>query len=758
MDFGGNLSAVVQEYSHDCDGLASGVGLSTSPDAKHVDGLQSDSQGSDVLVTGDSPAIKQVFRRELQVPGPTALDSEGVLDSGELDNWCQGLDGYGDVELPHSDDPATTVLDTGFCSRLAPQPEGLDWLLNLGERSDTGPDLCTEQLAPDVQVGSVRVDSSLPGFGVDHSRWSLAANVPKFFWEIDPFLSEIFGQSSEKGPDLKRPAVDVDLTVCPPADVMSLLQKPKQAKFSGLCDQVIKHVELRDETDKRQSVISNWTSLVCINLEAFAVGDAILAGGRSLTHKDVEVSLQACFARKATATLTKRFYALNRFVNFCGQRGLQFFPLREHVVFTFLQSMLHDEGTAASAGRSFLEACRFARGILGLRGDMAELGTARIDGVAVELSKRAAPLAQAAALLVSQVIALERLVATTDDMKDRTLFGAMLILLYGCGRFSDGQRAVNIILDVDIESIDPNVMECPGYVELQVLGNKGARSDVLRRTYLPVVAPIFSLGSVDWFRAWLQARETLGLEVNGKLSKPLMCRFNAEGQALQQEVTSSECGKLLRRALRVDQDASSGIRSHSLKATALSWAGKHGISLETRRLLGHHLDANAKSAEAYNRDSMGSAVARLVGTLQAIKQGLFLPDASRSGRFVSTSGTEIPATNQDTAQDETDSDSSFVPSSSDSSDSDDCLFSGPADSTLLWHLVNPGLRPGFVDVPETCTVFRNNASGMQHLKLNGSIKFLCGRRECNRYTYYAGKPVKGVAMCEHCLGSKDLMS
>ena len=534
---------------------------------------------------------------------------------------------------------------------------------------------------------------------------------------------------------------------------MSLLQKPKQSRVSGLCEQVIKHVEMKDEADKRQSVISNWTSLVCISLDAFSVGDAILAGGNKVTHMDVEQSLKACFARKATSTLTKRFYALNRFVNFCGQRGLQFFPLREHVVFTYLQGMLRDDSTAASAGKSFLEACRFAKGVLWLRGDLADLGTARVDGVATELCMRAGPIAQAAPLLVSQVIALEKLVTTTPDLKDRVLFGAMLILLYGCGRFSDGQRSVNIILDVDVASIDPDSLDCPGYLELQVLGNKGARSEVLRRTFLPLVAPIYSLGSYDWFRAWLQSREALGLETGGRLNAPLLCRFGVDGKPLQQEVTSSECGKLLREALRVGHDKGCAVKSHSLKATALSWAGKHGLDLETRRLLGHHLDANAKSAEAYNRDSMGPAVAKLVGTLQAIKQGVFLPDATRSGRFVSQAQDDIPAN-----QEQSDSDSSFVPSSSDSSDSEDDIFTGPADSTLLWHLVVPDLRPGFVDIPESCTVYRNNVSGMQHLKMHGSVKFLCGRRECNRYTYFAGKPVKGVAMCEHCMGSKDLVS
>ena len=645
----------------------------------------------------------------------TALDSDDGFDSHQADLFGEqfscDLDGW---------EPVVDADDTQPVEGLsAPQPdEGVDWFLNLNEGDAVSLDLCTEQLGPDVQQAVEPISHVLPGFGVDHSRWALEADSLKIFWETDPFLSDMFGQSSTRGPDLKRPAVDIDLTDMVQYDVMSLLQKPKQTRVSGLCEQVIRHVEIREEADKRQSVVSNWTSLVCISLDAFSVGDAILAAGTQVTHMDVEHSLRACFARKATSTLSKRFYALNRFVNFCGQRGLQFFPLREHVIFTYLQHMLKDENTAASAGRSFLEACRFASAAAGISGDYFGKTCGHDTG-----------------------------------LKDRVIFGAMLILLYGCGRFSDGQRAVNMILDADVANIDPDSLECPGYLELQVLGNKGARSEVLRRIFLPLVAPIYSLGSHDWFRAWMQAREALGLETGGRLKIPLLCRFGVDGKPLQQEITSSECGQLLREALKVGHDKGCGVKSHSLKATALSWAGKHGLDLETRRLLGHHLDANAKSAEAYNRDSMGPAVTKLVGTLQAIKQGVFIPDASRSGRFVSQAQANIPAN-----QEQSDSDSSFVPSSSDSSDSEDDVFSGPADSTLLWHLVVPELRPGFVDIPESCTVYRNNTSGMQHLKLHGSLKFLCGRRECNRYTYFAGKPVRGVAMCEHCMGSRDLTS
>ena len=137
-----------------------------------------------------------------------------------------------------------------------------------------------------------------------------------------------------------------------------------------------------------------------------------------------------------------------------------------HVVFTYLQQLNADSGTAPSAGRSLLEALRFASGVLGLKGDLGELGTTRVDGLSIELTKRAGPIQQAAPLSVQQVISLERFVAETEDLQDKVIFGGMLVLLYSCGRFSDGQRAVNMILDCDLGAVDVDALECQGYMEL----------------------------------------------------------------------------------------------------------------------------------------------------------------------------------------------------------------------------------------------------------------------------------------------------
>ena len=103
-----------------------------------------------------------------------------------------------------------------------------------------------------------------------------------------------------------------------------------------------------------------------------------------------------------------------------------------------------DEKTSASAGRSLLEALRFTQGVLGLQSDMQILGTGRVDGLSVELGRRAGPIQQATPLTVQQVMQLERLVSECDDLKDVVTFGGLLVLLYSCGRFSDGQRAFSI--------------------------------------------------------------------------------------------------------------------------------------------------------------------------------------------------------------------------------------------------------------------------------------------------------------------------
>lgn len=74
---------------------------------------------------------------------------------------------------------------------------------------------------------------------------------------------------------------------------------------------------------------------------------------------------------------------------------------------------------------------KFTSAILGLDGIVAELGTARLRGVASQLALKAGPILQASPLTVVQVRLLERLLVETSDLKDKVVLEGALVLLYG---------------------------------------------------------------------------------------------------------------------------------------------------------------------------------------------------------------------------------------------------------------------------------------------------------------------------------------
>eukprot|EP00971_Amphidinium_carterae_P112061 2219637-Amphidinium_carterae.1 len=57
------------------------------------------------------------------------------------------------------------------------------------------------------------------------------------------------------------------------------------------------------------------------------------------------------------------------------------------------------------------------------------------------------------------------------------------------------------------------------------------------------------------------------------------------------------------------------------------------MALETRRLLGHHLDPAARSIVTYSRDALTSSHLELQKVFRAIRAGEFMPDASPGERI-----------------------------------------------------------------------------------------------------------------------------
>ena len=100
---------------------------------------------------------------------------------------------------------------------------------------------------------------------------------------------------------------------------------------------------------------------------------------------------------------------------------------------------------------------------------------------------------------------------------------------------------------------------------------------------------------------------------------------------------------LIRHFLRSDDK---GVTSHSLKATALSWAAKAEVPREQRRLLGRHSSALQDSDSCYSRDLGFAPVRALQRVLLLIQQGEFFPDENRADFFKGSNplvpGTPLP--------------------------------------------------------------------------------------------------------------------
>ena len=109
---------------------------------------------------------------------------------------------------------------------------------------------------------------------------------------------------------------------------------------------------------------------------------------------------------------------------------------------------------------------------------------------------------------------------------------------------------------------------------------------------------------------------------------------------------------------------------HCLKSTALSWAGKSGLSAETRQVLGYH-STGKHSHEIYNRDLLAEPIRQMELILQRIRTAAFLPDASRSGMIADPSK-EDPSNSFLRAESKSESSES---SSTDSSNDADTLNS-----------------------------------------------------------------------------------
>ena len=604
---------------------------------------------------------------------------------------------------------------------------------------------------------------------------SLQSSAPKFMWETDGFLSAVFSPGISvvdqlfKPVALKRPSPGfVDLTD-DRLDEAPIAKALRKGAVRPIYLGSFSRSSGENECNKRKSYLSGWVTLVLINSDAFSALQDAMAEAEHPDRECIMRCLAECFAAKATSTLGKRLGAMSKYASHCEKIQLPAFPLSERSLYSYLSALNNDHSSSASVGKSFLEAVRFSAAVLGLHGLERDKVPPRVSGLAEMLARRAPCVKQAMPLTVKQVALLEETCCNADALQDRILVGGLLLMLYSCARASDMARVVKLVIDrVDPARVGSQKQFVAGFIEASALQTKGARSQAHKRTLLPLVAPMAGISEWNWWDAYLQAREAMGMVHKNGLAYPLLCRFDDQGCALTDALQASEIGCYLRNVLKVEHASSNDIRSHSLKVTTLSWMAKAGCSLSVRRSLGHHLDPGARSATIYSRDAMAPPLRELCRILKMVADGAFAPDNTRSGRFKDeTQGVPAAQTRAESEEESLesyempfseklvgDTDDSGTDASSDAGEKSDSEL---LDTTTLWELVEPRHRPNLVQVKPGFETWMHVQSHAMHLLAKDGKRFICGRMVSDRYKLVQQGASCECTRCQTCYMSKLTM-
>ena len=98
-------------------------------------------------------------------------------------------------------------------------------------------------------------------------------------------------------------------------------------------------------------------------------------------------------------------------------------------------------------------------------------------------------------------------------------------------------------------------------------------------------------------------------------------------------MTPSRITWLIRKFFTGRVDGPEKWSSHSCKATTLSWASKHGLEEEHRMTLGYHGNTLDRCSQIYGRDPMSFPTGQLSRIMEAMRRGMFRPDAPHHLRF-----------------------------------------------------------------------------------------------------------------------------
>ena len=485
---------------------------------------------------------------------------------------------------------------------------------------------------------------------------------------------------------------------------------------------------------ERKCACKKWCTLALMKLSAWAIGRSVASSsGMQLARGSLVESVVDALAGKATATLHGRAGPLLKYAKFWRDRGLDFFPVQEDMVYQYLKAQ---SNWAPTAPRSLLISLSFAFHILGLSGGDVASKSGRIKGVSDAHYADRRKLVQRPPLTADQILMLEKTVHDTARTSyDRIASGFFLVLIYGRLRYSDGLQLVDLQLD-----IKETEFGITGFLEARAERTKTSVTLERKIRFLPVAIPVEALMDISWIPVWLELRHQSGL--HGGQPFPMLPSPQLGGGWARMPLTVSAAADWLRSLLKVESSARDRLATHSCKATMLSMAAKFGLDHGTGRLLGYHSEGRDRSMLTYSRDAISAPLRKMVAMIKAVKDGKFFPDSTRSGYFVPD---DIPAEAAVQAQDDdTESDTS---SSRGSASEEDANLD--EEETAVSELVGKWAPTGAER--EGQQYARHRVSRCIHsISDESGLTFTCGRSVNNRYIILLTKPSFMHPICSGC--------
>ena len=248
----------------------------------------------------------------------------------------------------------------------------------------------------------------------------------------------------------------------------------------------------------------------------------------------------------------------------------------------------------------------------------------RVLGASKTMTQRKRPLKQAPSLPADWLYKLEELMKNLNyDLK--CILGFLLFCSFSSARFSDAARSTSIEVDkyehiLILETSTHEFKTKPGKEQSKVA--------------LPMLALGHGLSSTtSWGMEWVQARQRAHLPPGS-----IMPAYSEVAQSwLDRRMTASEGSLWLREFLclsGMDSARADQYSSHTMKVTLLEWAATSGVlNYDERRVMGHHFDSRLAMPLIYSRDALAQIQMKIFRLLEAIRQGVFDPNASRARRI-----------------------------------------------------------------------------------------------------------------------------